>query len=93
MEGIKVIFFDMSNTLLYFHHGKSDREKDLQGLKYLTKHLNKINPNITLKEIECDFFDKWMCGIKLRKEKFIEYPIEDFLNNFLNKYNLNFTLE
>jgi len=30
MDRIKVIFFDMGNTLLHFHHGKSDDHKDEQ---------------------------------------------------------------
>lgn len=43
MNKIKVVFFDMGNTLLHFHTGKSDDEKDIEGLKILTQYLNKFN--------------------------------------------------
>lgn len=51
MDGFKVIFFDMGNTLLHFHHGESDDEKDEQGLIYLTAYLNKFNTNISIDSI------------------------------------------
>lgn len=93
MEGIKVIFFDMGNTLLHFHHGKSDDEKDMQGLIYLTKYLNKFNTKIKFDEVKNGFYKSWMEGIKDRKVTHTEYPIEDFLNNFLQKYQLSLNLK
>lgn len=92
MDGIKVIFFDMGNTLLHFHYGKSDDEKDMQGLIYLTKYLNKFNPDITCDEVKNNFYETWMEGIKDRSTKLIEYPIEGFLNDFLVKYHINLNL-
>lgn len=92
MDGVKVIFFDMGNTLLHFHYGKSDDEKNVQGLIYLTKYLNKFDANITFDEVENIFFKKWMHGIKDRKMKFKEYPIEVFLNDFLANYNIKLNL-
>lgn len=88
MNEIKVVFFDMGNTLLHFHRGKSDDEKDIQGLKLLTQYLNKFNDNITLEEVENIFLKSWMDGIEDRKLTFKEYPIENFLNTFLKKYNV-----
>jgi putative hydrolase of the HAD superfamily len=93
MNRVKVIFFDMGNTLLHFHYGQSDDEKDMQGLIYLTEYLNKFNKNITLDEVKEEFFEKWMDGIEAGKETHIEYPIEGFLNRFLEKYNLSLNLE
>lgn len=93
MDGVKVIFFDMGNTLLHFHYGKLDDEKDMQGLIYLTKYLNKFNSNITLDEVKNGFYESWMEGIKDRKITLTEYPIEDFLNCFLEKYKLNLNLK
>lgn len=88
MDGVKVIFFDMGNTLLHFHHGNSDEEKDEQGLIYLTKYLNKFNSNITINEVKNIFFKSWIEGIEDRTTTFKEYPIEDFLNDFLAVYNI-----
>lgn len=88
MDGVKVIFFDMGNTLLHFHYGNSDEEKDEQGLIYLTRYLNKFNSNITITEVKNIFFKNWIEGIEDRTRTFKEYPIEDFLNDFLAAYNI-----
>lgn len=93
MNKVKVIFFDMGNTLLHFHYGKSDDEKDTQGLIYLTEYLNRFNANITFKEVKKGFYESWMEGIKDRNITLMEYPIEDFLNNFLSKYQLTLNLD
>ncbi|WP_061995193.1 HAD family hydrolase [Clostridium sp. ATCC 25772] len=93
MKNIKVIFFDMGNTLLHFHYGQSDDEKDIQGLVYLTEYLNRFDENITFEDVKNNFYKIWMDGIKDRKSKRIEYPIESFLNGFLKKYDLTFSLE
>lgn len=92
MSDIKVVFFDMGNTLLDFHRVKSDYEKDMQGLIYLTEYLNKFDANITLYDVKNIFFKQWMDGIKDRKVTFKEYPIENFLNNFLKNYNIKLDL-
>lgn len=92
MNNIKIIFFDMGNTLLHFHRGKSDAEKDIQGLTLLTQYLNKYCDVITLEEVKSIFFNNWMSGIENRKVTFKEYPIEDFLNSFLEKYNIKLEL-
>ncbi|SHJ29116.1 haloacid dehalogenase superfamily, subfamily IA, variant 3 with third motif having DD or ED/haloacid dehalogenase superfamily, subfamily IA, variant 1 with third motif having Dx(3-4)D or Dx(3-4)E [Clostridium amylolyticum] len=93
MDVVKVIFFDMGNTLLHFHYGKSDDEKDMQGLIYLTEYLNKFNTKIKLDEVKQGFYENWMEGIKERRVTLTEYPIEDFLNNFLHKYEFSLKLE
>lgn len=88
MDGVKVIFFDMGNTLLHFHYGNSDEEKDEQGLIYLTRYLNKFNSSITIDEVKNIFFKSWIEGMEDRTTTYKEYPIEDFLNNFLSEYNI-----
>ena len=55
MKNNKVIFFDMGNTLLHFHYGDSDHEKEMKGLNYLTKHLRKYNENISVDEVKKEF--------------------------------------
>ncbi len=93
MDKIKVIFFDMGNTLLHFHHGKSDDEKDALGLKYLTEYLNEFNSNITFDEVKNGFFKSWMEGISDRSKTFMEFPIEDFLNAFLADYSIKLNMD
>lgn len=93
MDKVNVIFFDMGNTLLHFHYGNSDDEKDMQGLIYLTEYLNKFNTNIKFDEVKQGFYQSWMEGIKDIKVTLTEYPIEDFLNNFLQKHELSLNLE
>jgi FMN phosphatase YigB (HAD superfamily) len=92
MDGIKVLFFDMGNTLLHFHYGKSDDEKDRQGIVYLAKYLNKFNTNITFDEVKNGFYKSWMEGIKDRRTKLTEYPIEYFLNDFLSRYQVRLNI-
>ena len=92
MNRINVIFFDMGNTLLHFHRGKSDDEKDKQGLIYLTNYLKKFDSNITLDEVENIFFKNWRDRIDDRKVTFKEYPIECFLNEFMKRYNVKLEL-
>lgn len=55
MDKVKVIFFDMGNTLLHFHCAKTDEEKDMKGLIHLTEYLNKLNTEITFKDIKENF--------------------------------------
>lgn len=92
LKSKKVIFFDMGNTLLHFHEGISDDEKDERGLKYLTDYLKNYNENITFDEVKIEFFDKWVFACSLRKKNLTEYPIEEFLNNLMRKYNSTLTL-
>lgn len=92
MPNAKVLFFDMGNTLLHFHHGQTDEEKDAQGLLYLTKFLHNFYPNITISDVSNGFLLPWLEGIKDRNTIHKEYPIEGFLNDFLIDYNINLTI-
>jgi putative hydrolase of the HAD superfamily len=88
-----VVFFDMGNTLLHFHYGESDDEKDMKGLLLLTEYLKSFNASIMFEEVKQEFYDKWMDGIKDRKLTYVEYPIEAFLNNFLQKFGFSLSIE
>lgn len=90
---LKVIFLDMGNTLLHFHFGKTDEEKDAVGLEHLTNFLNRLNPKIQYKDVKSDFFDKWQEIMTLRKENRTEYPVENYLNDFLRKYEITMGLD
>lgn len=92
-NNLKTVFFDMGNTLLHFHHGKSDNEKDTSGINYLTNFLQEIDPRIQLDDVRKNFFERWQKVMPLRKVNHIEYPVEDFLNDFMKKYQVNLGLD
>lgn len=91
-NNIKVIYFDMGNTLLHFHYGDSDEVKDMAGLHKLTKYLNQFHSEISFENVKEGFYNKWMNVMDLRKKHLIEYPIEQFLNEFLKNYHVNLTI-
>ena len=88
INNLKVVFFDMGNTLLHFHNVKSDDDKDRAGIKYLTSYLKQFNSEITFEEVKNSFFDKWNSIMPLRKLHNTEYPVENYLNKFLEKYDV-----
>ncbi|WP_291578300.1 hypothetical protein [Clostridium sp. UBA6640] len=74
-NNVKTIYFDMGNTLLHFHYGDSDEEKDMIGLHKLTKYLNQFHSEISFENVKKGFYDKWMSIMDSRKKYLIEYPI------------------
>ena len=92
-KDLKVIYFDMGNTLLHFHHGKTDKEKDDIGIVYLTNFLKKFNCQIQLDDVKRYFFDEWQKVMPLRKINNIEYAVEDYLNGFLKRYDVELDLD
>lgn len=89
----KAIFFDMGNTLLHFHYGKSDEEKNEIGIGYLTNFLKQYNNQIELDDVKKDFYDEWQKVMPLRKINHMEYPVEDYLNGFLKRYDVELDLK
>lgn len=88
----KVVFFDMGNTLLHFHFGKTDEEKDAMGVYYLTNFLKGFDCKIEFEDVKKHFFDTWQNGISSRRIDYTEYPVEEYLNNFLKRYNIKLDL-
>ena len=89
----KVIFFDMGNTLLHFHFGKTDEEKDAIGIKHLTNFLKQYNRQVEFNDVKKHFFDEWQKVMPLRKINHTEYAVEDYLNGFLEKYDIEVDLD
>ncbi|CAK7027515.1 HAD family hydrolase [Tissierella carlieri] len=89
----KVIFFDMGNTLLHFHFGKTDEEKDIIGIKHLTNFLKQYNRQVEFNDVKKHFFDEWQKVMPLRKINHTEYAVEDYLNGFLKKYDIELDLD
>lgn len=93
IKNSKVVFFDMGNTLLHFHFGKTDDEKDTIGIKYLTEFLKQYNCKIEFDDVKKNFFDVWKKVMPLRKINHTEYEVEYYLNSFLKKYNVYLDLD
>ncbi len=89
----KVIFFDMGNTLLHFHFGQTDEEKDIIGINYLTNFLKQYNCQIEFEDVKEHFFDVWQETMTLRKINNTEYAVENYLNGFLKKYDVELDLD
>lgn len=84
---LEVFFFDMGNTLLNFHVGKSDREKNYIGLKGLQKYLNQeLQINYSMIELKEQFFDRLENHmIKNRKKLGYEVEVEVFLSTIVKE--------
>lgn len=92
MKDQKVVFFDMGNTLLHFHFGKPDQEKDTAGINHLATYLRQFNRDIRVEDVKAGFFDLWLRGISSRRIDCVEYPVEGYLNAYLRKYGVRLDL-
>lgn len=92
IKSSKVVFFDMGNTLLHFHFGRTDEEKDADGIKHLTNFLQQFNCKIKFGDVKEYFFDTWQEGIASRRINHTEYAVEDYLNGFLKRYDVELNL-
>lgn len=88
MKPLRTVFFDMGNTLLEFHQGRSDDEKDELGLQALTAHLQARCGRIELEAVRGEFFAPWAECFPKRLETLQEYPVEDYLTEFLLPYGV-----
>lgn len=91
---IKVLFFDMGNTLIDFHQGPSDVEKDEIGINNITNYIyQKCGLKISSNIVKSEFIDKWYAIMPERKKLHKEFQIEGFLDPFLEmlKIQLNRT--
>jgi len=90
---IKTIFMDMGNTLLRFHEGPSDDQKEKLGLDQMAEYLSQFSKlAVSRRELEREFFIPWLSFVTpRRKENLVEYPMEGFLNPFLDKRDIVLT--
>lgn len=90
----KAIFFDMGDTLLHFHEGPTDEEKDRLGLEKMASYLSgRYTRDVTFEALRDGFFVPWAKRCEQRKVTLEEYPVEDFLNAFLEPYGVRISLE
>lgn len=90
MEEIKLVIFDMGNTLLNFHtDNKSDEEKDEIGLQRLEAFLQeKFDIKIDWRELEKAFMVAWYSDFYIREQDLVELNVDDYLNNALKEYGV-----
>lgn len=84
----KVVFFDMGNTLLYFHEYKQ-REKQMEeiGIEYLYQFLSSEYPAMTKGDLMQGLIGPWHQHLLERKDTLKEIRIDELLNNFLKKFD------
>jgi len=94
MKNIKLVIFDMGNTVLNFHSGcHTDDEKDLMGLEHMKNYIfEKTGKIIDITRIKMDFLDKWYSDFYKRKE-LIELDVREYLNSFLKKNEIELEFE
>jgi len=91
MRQINTIFFDMGNTLLDFHKGMTDIEKDRLGLQAMADYLSRYGP-VTADDLEQNFKKPWYETCRLRPTTLQEYPVEEHLNRYLEPYGTKLEL-
>ncbi len=77
----KMIFFDMGNTLLDFHIGQSDDEKDNLGLIAVSKYLESVDIKLSLSEIRKRFLEPLYSQFHLRVSELIEIDVDPYLDH------------
>lgn len=83
--------FDMGNTLLDFHQGSSDAEKDSVGVERLALHLEETyGLIITDQYLEREFLNLWLSDFPLR-ERGRELDVSLYLNRSLEPFQLELT--
>lgn len=87
MDTIEIVLFDMGNTLLDFHQGKSDDEKVRSGLEGLRDYINREYYYSYSTE---DLYEKFQKPLENfldneRKQKGVECNIVDYFANILNE--------
>ncbi|MCK5074573.1 MAG: HAD family hydrolase [Bacteriovoracaceae bacterium] len=91
---IKAVFFDMGNTLLDFHQGISDSNKDWMGAEAIAKYLSFIsNQQISQDIVWEGFVEKWLSVMPQRSKRVDEFNPYDFLSSFLENKELTLTKE
>ncbi len=80
--------FDMGNTLLDFHQGSSDTEKDRVGVMRLARHLSDVyGLAIAQQYLEEEFLNPWLGDFPLR-EQGRELDVSLYLNRALAPFGL-----
>lgn len=82
LKNKKAIFIDMGNTLLDFHKGLSDDEKDRMGLKAMQINLLSLGHVVSVKALEKSFLQGINNYQHLRLSTLLEQDVMALLDNF-----------
>ena len=86
--GKRVVFFDMGNTLLYFHeHSEYEEQMEEMGIENLHQYLLEFFPEMTLEELVEGFIKPWYSAMEQRPKNKMEPMIDELLNTFVSKYD------
>jgi len=88
VRALETVFFDMGSTLLDFHQGRSDAEKDAVGLERMASWLRERSGSVDGGGLREGFFLPWSEVFALRRETLTEYPVEDYLAAYLGPLGL-----
>lgn len=80
----ETFLFDMGNTLLDFHQGLTDAEKDTIGLNRLKVFLRECGCFVTTEYLQTAFFQLWTEDFYKRSRDGIELDVERYLNKCLS---------
>lgn len=88
-NSVKAILFDMGNTLLDFHKGISDDQKDRLGAESVAEYLTKISKKqVTTDMVWSEFLTPWFDCMPLRKSRPEEFNPQPFVENLTLKLDM-----
>lgn len=92
MISVKLVIFDMGNTLLNFHSGKhTDAEKDMFGLEHMKNYFKKnYKIDIPIDKLKKKFLDKWYSDFYIRKDQLVELDVRTYVNDLIKEYGIEF---
>ena len=79
MRTFETVFFDMGSTLLDFHQGRSDAEKDALGLERMASWLRDRQVSVDGEGLREGFFRPWSAVFALRQSTLSEYSVDPYL--------------
>jgi FMN phosphatase YigB (HAD superfamily) len=82
----------MGNTILDFHRGLSDLEKDLIGIERMVIYLKEYHEiTISFEELKMEFYDKWINDFPLREIDLKELNVKKYLSKVKKLQNIIFS--
>ena len=85
----KLILFDLGNTLVDYHVGPSDEEKDLLGLQRVKGLLESWSAHVSLSDLRSRFYEPWLRVFPDRSKRDFEFPVVDFLRGLIAEHFLD----
>lgn len=78
----RLIFFDMGNTLLDFHQGPSDEDKDKEGLFLMQEKMKSYGVEVSLEALTSGFLKGIYNNHRVRMEELLEVDVSPLLEAY-----------